>query len=567
MQSPLTDKDLLAQRERLELILSDKPTTTTHASPKSYGLKWTSFTAGLLASSFLFGAIYYGQPILHSMQKSLAVAPAVFANAYQQLTNPGSDPQIAQAAQTAVLVPINHLPAPFSLPINQIRPATALTQIAGLSAARSVLTGVLDPRTLTASYYWTFVVSNTSSRRQEAVLNVALPKNAAVTRATLWVNGVPQEAAFTSRQAAQQAYDWIATTHRDPLLVTQIKEGEVELKASPVMPGQNMEFRIGITAPLQQVDANQAQLDLPRIVDSNLETKTPVNLHLTSTSPLFASSTGATVVQQSKGFLLRANVSSDEMKTIAITMPRVQQLQKFAVRATHSFPAAYIEAVVEPFGELSLTKTPLTPECPIITDQDASFRLSNIWARREIQQLVNDGRTAQAIELASIYRVVSPVSGATVLERDSDYTAMGLNRNMYRSMAYASASRRAKTEAAEAKPQPSPSSSPSPSPSFAPLFGGSLAGTFGDDKSVSRISDATSAPVLSGATSGTIGPSGMDATYVTPISAADRAALQRSSEQGNWMLLLILFGLGATIIAVTYTKMRELAVEVRRLRN
>ncbi|WP_421021729.1 hypothetical protein, partial [Klebsiella pneumoniae] len=87
-------------------------------------------------------------------------------------------------------------------------------------------------------------------------------------------------------------------------------------------------------------------------IDSNLDMKTPVNLHLTSASPLFANTTGATAVQQSKGFLLRANVSSDDMKSTAVTMPRVQQQQKFAVRATHSFPPAYIEAQIVPGGEL-----------------------------------------------------------------------------------------------------------------------------------------------------------------------------------------------------------------------
>lgn len=44
---------------------------------------------------------------------------------------------------------------------------------------------------VTASYYWTVILKNDSTLRQEGVARLQLPEGAVVSRATDWVNRIP----------------------------------------------------------------------------------------------------------------------------------------------------------------------------------------------------------------------------------------------------------------------------------------------------------------------------------------------------------------------------------------
>jgi hypothetical protein len=57
----------------------------------------------------------------------------------------------------------------------------------------------------------------------------------------------------------------------------------------------------------------------------------------------------------------------------------------------------------------------------------ASDHLSRLWAAASADAMARAGRTAAATELAVRYRLVTPLTGAVVLERRSDYEAHGLD--------------------------------------------------------------------------------------------------------------------------------------------
>lgn len=484
-------------RQQLELLLQRSPDAAGTAGTTK---QWNSFPVGICVAALIVGAVNASQPLLSS---TLSISNAFVV------------PPPVQVVPSVVMPPVTPLP---ELP----NPLPSIAANRYLSAARSVVTGVVDPSTLTASYYWTIVLHNSGKQAQEARMHLKLPRNAAVTRATLWIDGRAQEAAFQSQDLVRDAYEWIVERHRDPLLVTQIAPDVVSLQASPVMPHKDMQIRIGITVPMILNEQNKATMELPQVVASNVSFTAAQNIHLTSPGAMKAQGADASCVESKSGYVLRANLNSESLKKLSITCDRTSTSNQFATRATHSNPRAWIVATVAAAGpdrSLTLKKVTNTPDCPIIDDNDAAFRLSNIWAHNEIEALVKNGISSQAVELASIYRVVSTVSGAVVLERADDYTYNGLERNLYRSTSYVSPL--ADKQAAAVVPPPMPhlaphmSRMPQPVPTATPVPASRLQPI--QDMALRRaapqFSKAAAGPVaLQGATNGTIGPQGNDAS-------------------------------------------------------
>ena len=58
--------------------------------------------------------------------------------------------------------------------------------------------------------------------------------------------------------------------------------------------------------------------------------------------------------------------------------------------------------------------------------RDANKHLLKLWAKEEVIRLLAQRQAAQAIELASQYQIVTPVSGAVVLETKQPYDQAGL---------------------------------------------------------------------------------------------------------------------------------------------
>ncbi|WAC20396.1 PEP-CTERM sorting domain-containing protein [Luteolibacter sp. SL250] len=115
---------------------------------------------------------------------------------------------------------------------------------------------------------WTMVFHNGARNAQEARCQIRLPEGGRVSRLTLWVNGEPREAAFSTVSKVKAAYKEIAVVQRrDPVLVTMVGPDTVLVQCFPVPARGDMKIRLGITAPLQD-----GAWDLPRIVERNFGT-------------------------------------------------------------------------------------------------------------------------------------------------------------------------------------------------------------------------------------------------------------------------------------------------------
>ncbi|MGD9168999.1 MAG: VIT domain-containing protein [Candidatus Thiodiazotropha sp.] len=143
-------------------------------------------------------------------------------------------------------------------------------RVKGLDLVLSRLDGSIDSDDGVAYLEWVLEFRNSSFSQQEARLQIALPQEGVVSRATLWVNGEESEAAFAGRAKARQAYQSVVRVRRDPLLVTTSGVDRILVQAFPIPPnGGTIKFRIGITAPMELRGLDRASVVLPAIVDRN----------------------------------------------------------------------------------------------------------------------------------------------------------------------------------------------------------------------------------------------------------------------------------------------------------
>lgn len=142
-------------------------------------------------------------------------------------------------------------------------------QVRGLALVQSELEGSLDANAAVSYTEWTMVFENTAQQNREARAQVKLPPGGVVSRVTLWIDGEPREAAFGKRRQVRQAYERVVRRNRDPLLVTTQGPDRVLVQCFPVLPGQRMQIRIGITAPLALLPDEKAWLALPHFSAHN----------------------------------------------------------------------------------------------------------------------------------------------------------------------------------------------------------------------------------------------------------------------------------------------------------
>ena len=462
----------------------------------------SSFTLGILAASAVFGVSFSINCLINTPP---SISPASFSSPFV-IPNPNPNPSFDAFAPSF---------------ISSADTVHRMMQAGEVNAKKSTITGIIDSDSMTASLYWTFVLKNNNSSDKEASILIDLPSNSALSRATLWVNGVAQEAAFASNSLVSNAYDRIVVRHRDPMLVTQVAPNRIKILAAPVTAnGGEMQIRIGMTVPVETGENGKHSISLPKIAESNLKFDSQQDVHLTSESQI--GGLGSTA--ESGIFVLRANIPVKELSDARITVAGPSSTQ-FAARLLHSSPTQYIVANVEN-GKLRLSNQTDKPKCKIFKDVAVSSRLSNIWAHQEIEKLVAKGAVNEACEIANTFRIVSSVSGATVLETEADYGNSGLDRNMNRNMNFA----------VDGLMQTNSLNGAATAQSSAPMLQGATNGTIGPQgadasqapmlQAVANRSigpqgaDASQAPVLSGATGGGIGPQGADATIITGINSS-----------------------------------------------
>lgn len=88
--------------------------------------------------------------------------------------------------------------------------------------------------------------------QREAIYSFYLPEGSAVTALSLWVNGKESPGVLTTRQKADSAYTTIVgRERRDPSVLHWQEGNRISVRVFPVIPGENRQFRIGVTTPLQ----------------------------------------------------------------------------------------------------------------------------------------------------------------------------------------------------------------------------------------------------------------------------------------------------------------------------
>ena len=126
-------------------------------------------------------------------------------------------------------------------------------QVDGLSMIESRIDTNADAQASVIYSEWTMVFQNDAIEANEARAQILLPPDGVVSRLTLWVNGEPREAAFSSTGKVRRAYQQVAVRQRrDPVLVTWKGKDRVLMQCFPVPAnGGTMKVRLGITSPMK----------------------------------------------------------------------------------------------------------------------------------------------------------------------------------------------------------------------------------------------------------------------------------------------------------------------------
>ncbi len=637
-------------------------------------------------------------------------------------------------------------------------------KVIGLSLAESKMSGHVDANSLTSVMYWTMVFGNQSAQNQEAQAKIALPSGATVSRVTLWINGIPQEAAFNSTEKVTEAYEWITKRNRDPLLITETAPGVINMQAFPVPKFGEMKVRIGITAALNAKSKRDFSFTAPHIISSNFGlSDAATDVKLESNAPITSNGEDSNSTVRNATYVYTAQLAPGNSKTYQFTAHRKTDFTGFSARATHSKEDMVISERLQNFtddvrklavvidgsnaigskrqeivralgaipksvqtkvmvadhrdavetfsvaeainrlnnmeygggcddtnallaakkhigrnahgaivwihgpqpvvfqndqeplqglmkrgehrlkiyeyqidaGQSNELKNYLTnldrsasPEFRTISEEDSAekdltkffnsslargadfaivrekvpnthstftsydfpvaSRLSTIWAADEARKCAGLGDSETAVLLGTAYRVVTPVTGAVVLEMQSDYQYQNLHRNFYSvvsAKAHAASGTVDGTSTVDAR-QMSPASindefalmtSLAPKASAAPmerasraarapLLQGATNGTVGpqgqDAFAAPSLQGATSgtlipmardaassAPMLSGLTNGLIGPQGQDATFVTGVNTS---ASVRVNQLANLEALLNIVANGIEILGIMF---------------
>ncbi|MES2658117.1 MAG: VIT domain-containing protein [Verrucomicrobiota bacterium] len=142
-------------------------------------------------------------------------------------------------------------------------------RLKNLDLAESRFDGHVDSVSRIGYGEWTMVFKNGSAQAKEARCQVKLPRDGRVSRLTLWVNGEPREAAFSTVSKVKAAYKAVAVVQRrDPVLVNMVGPDTVMVQCFPVPAHGEMKIRFGVTAPLDGI-----RWEMPHVVERNFGIK------------------------------------------------------------------------------------------------------------------------------------------------------------------------------------------------------------------------------------------------------------------------------------------------------
>ena len=289
----------------------------------------TARPSGLLSAFVVFGDSIW----LDQRQRQIASSPAEAREIYYRVHGE----------------PFNARPAPFEkgkwsrfadFQFDNDHGGTQVGgRLKGLHMVSSRMDGSISGDDAVAYLEWTVEFRNSEPTDREARLQLALPPGGVVSRATLWVNGEEREAAYGGRGEVRAAYQRVAVQQRrDPLLVTTKGADRVLAQAFPVpRNGGTIKFKLGITAPMELIDASKARLTLPALVDRNFSfaADTSHSVWIESKQPLAASMPGATASRvDDRLFRVAGSVNDRDLSRLrqVITVDRNPDTGRLAAR-------------------------------------------------------------------------------------------------------------------------------------------------------------------------------------------------------------------------------------------
>jgi Vault protein inter-alpha-trypsin domain len=186
-----------------------------------------------------------------------------------------------------------------------------------ISLVASQMDGSIDNDASLGYLEWTFSLKNKNQYRAlEGFTQIQLPPNAVVSRVTLWVNGVEEEAAYAERKKVTDAYEQVTAKKRDPVLVTTAGRDRVNLKCFPIPPNNGeMKMKIGITFPLILEDEKNGLIRLPYFRDKNFNVpdSTKHAVWLESKRELQTANQNLKLETKDNVFAVRGNVADKEL--------------------------------------------------------------------------------------------------------------------------------------------------------------------------------------------------------------------------------------------------------------
>jgi hypothetical protein len=206
-------------------------------------------------------------------------------------------------------------------------------QDSSLQMIASQMDGSVDNEASLGYLEWTFVFKNNSDWQREAEGEIQLPKNAVVSRLTLWINGEEREAAFAEKGRVVRAYNAVTAKRRDPVLVTKSGKDTINMRCFPVEPnGGEMKVRIGITFPLVLENEKSGLIQLPRFNYQNfsIPEKTKHIVWLESKNNLESANPNLKFERENKVTALRGNLSDGEIKEVNATIRATKPENKLA---------------------------------------------------------------------------------------------------------------------------------------------------------------------------------------------------------------------------------------------
>ncbi len=193
-------------------------------------------------------------------------------------------------------------------------------RLKNLDLAESRFDGHVDATSRIGYGEWTMVFKNGSNQAKEARCQVRLPRDGRVSRLSLWVNGEPREAAFSTVSKVKAAYKAVAVVqHRDPVLVNVVGPDTVIVQCFPVPARGQIKIRFGVTAPL-----DGRRWELPYDVERNFGIATGLEnavwMQGNCAFDLTGSGQAVTANRDGPGHSLPATLASESLMRPGITV-------------------------------------------------------------------------------------------------------------------------------------------------------------------------------------------------------------------------------------------------------